>query len=288
MNQTKVNLIGAGRVGQTFLRLLATMRSIRIQDVHSARYASAHAAVPQTGAGRAVEHLADMRPADLWIIAVPDTRISTVASQLAQTLPKTGQNTVAFHCSGFFPAAEMAPLRALNWHLASVHPVLSFADPERAKDQFNGALCGLEGDEDAVTFVQPILEHLGAECFRIRSEGKSLYHAAAVISNNFTVVLQAIACEAWAEAGVEDNVVPKLNATLLQSTVENVIALGPQDALTGPAARGDENVVVSQGQDVAQWHPAAGDIYRTLSLLARSLKDNGSTRADAAGPRRRS
>ncbi|WP_170432090.1 Rossmann-like and DUF2520 domain-containing protein [Ruegeria arenilitoris] len=274
MKQISINLIGAGRVGRTFLHLLAANPNCRVQDVLSANYSSAQNAVEQAGAGRAVQQISDLRPAELWIIAVPDTQIAAVAADLADGLAGTdaARQSVAFHCSGFFPAAEMDPLRRLNWHLASVHPVLSFADPVSAKDQFRGALCGLEGDEAALAVIQPVLEQLAAECFAIRSEGKSLYHAAAVISNNFTVVLQAIAREAWKDAGVADDIARRLNEKLLDSTAENVRSLGPQQALTGPAARGDEQVVVSQGQEVARWHPEAGEIYRILSKLARAIK----------------
>ncbi|RBW52503.1 hypothetical protein DS906_20280 [Ruegeria sp. A3M17] len=173
----------------------------------------------------------------------------------------------------------MALLRKLNWRLASVHPVLSFVDPDTAKKQFRGALCGLEGDADALSILQPLLERLGAECFLIRSEGKSLYHAGAVISNNFAVVLQAIAREAWAEAGIADHIVPQLNSKLLEGTAENVVAHGPRHTLTGPAARGDERVVASQGRDVADWHPQAGVVYRALSDMAGLLKVTGVTNA---------
>nr|WP_170416498.1 Rossmann-like and DUF2520 domain-containing protein [Ruegeria atlantica] len=277
MDRIKINLIGAGRVGQTLLSLLSTLADCQIQDILSASRSSAEKAVQRAGAGRVVSDLSDMRSADLWVVAVPDTQISIIASELAATQTATDQNPIAFHCSGFFPADEMAALRNLGWRLASVHPVLSFADPDTAASQFKGALCGLEGDADALKALQPLLERLGAKCFSIRSDGKSLYHAAAVISNNFAVVLQALAREAWVEAGVAGDVVPLLNAQLLESTAENVVALGPQQALTGPAARGDQRVVTSQGGDVANWHPLAGEVYRALSDMAVSLKKTGST-----------
>ncbi len=280
MKSVTINLIGAGRVGRTFLHLLAANPNCWVQDILSATYSSAQIAVEQVKTGRAVKHISDLRPADLWIITVPDSKIADVAIRLADGLAGTeaARASVAFHCSGFFPAAKMGPLQRLNWRLASVHPVLSFADPESARDQFSGTLCGLEGDEAALAVIQPVLEQLGAECFAIRSESKSLYHAAAVISNNFTVVLQAIAQEAWKDAGVADEIVPRLNEKLLASTVENVRALGPQQALTGPAARGDEQVVAHQGQLVAHWHPDAGNLYLSLSKLAHALKISGSTR----------
>ena len=91
-----------------------------------------------------------------------------------------------------------------------------------------------------------------------------------MFSNNFTVVLQAIACEAWAAAGVPAPIAAKIHAALLEATVPNVLRLGPA-ALTGPAARGDMKVVRAQGTVVFGWQPDAGVIYQEMSRLARNL-----------------
>ncbi|MEM9631760.1 MAG: Rossmann-like and DUF2520 domain-containing protein [Pseudomonadota bacterium] len=278
MSRMTANLIGAGRVGQTLLGLLGDEPSCTVQDVLSNSCSSAEKAVSFAGEGRAVQDYADLRPADLWVLAVPDTQIAAVAERLAEVLSKRGdESAVAFHCSGFFAAEQLEALRKLNWQLASVHPVLTFATPELAKKQFNGVHCGVEGDRAALEVINPLLETLGATTFSISSESKSLYHAAAVFSNNFTVVLQAIAREAWAKAGVPDDIAVKLNNSMLKATFENVAAEGPQKALTGPAARGDEFVVTRQGDDVAEWHPSAGRIYAEMSVLARRLKSEGMT-----------
>ncbi|WP_300513700.1 Rossmann-like and DUF2520 domain-containing protein [Aliiroseovarius sp.] len=275
MPTISVNLIGAGRVGKTLLGLLRSLPACKIQDVLSSRYVSAQAAVGFVGDGRAVEHPSDLRPADLWILAVPDTQILAVASEISDVFKQRkheGSAPIAFHCSGFFAAEQMAPLRGLGWQLASVHPVLSFADPAEAMRQFNGTFCGIEGDRTALDAIEPMLIGIGGVPFEIRSESKSLYHAAAVISNNFTVVLQALARDAWAAAGVPEDIAKQLNSKLLRATCENVTARGPREALTGPAARGDELVVKQQGLDVARWHPSAGIIYREMSALARKMK----------------
>ncbi len=280
MQSLSVNIIGAGRVGQTFARLLQDRAGYVLQDVSSARGASAKALVRAVGQGRAVDDLAEVRPAEIWLLTVPDTQIASVAGQLAEVFQARAKPTAspfAFHCSGFFPADQMAALRQLNWRLASVHPVLSFADLKVAETQFQGALCGVEGDSDASGVATALFETLGATCFPISSDRKSLYHAAAVISNNFTVVLQAVAREAWESAGVPDHIARQLNETLLRGTCENVCAQGPQAALTGPAARGDDFVVKTQGQDVSNWNPRAGRVYSDLSKLAKSLSKSGKT-----------
>ena len=262
-----VNIIGAGRVGRTFLRLLGS----QVHDIAGGTRKSAETAVQETGHGRATD-LETMRRADIWLLTVPDTQIASAAQTLAET---NVQPTIAIHCSGFHTADIMAPLRERGWHLASAHPNLSFADPKTAAGRFPGTPCGLEGDNQAVEAIETLLTDLGANPFRIASEKKALYHAAAVFSNNFATVLQAVAREAWAEAQVPDNIAAKLNASLLTATAENVLAHGPADALTGPAARGDRDVVDRQAEAVAEWNADAGRVYRDLSAMAERLKRLG-------------
>lgn len=272
----KVNLIGAGRVGRTLLRLMAGRPGIVVQHVGSARADSAATAVREIAAGEAVGGLPDMAPADIWFLTVPDSQIVHAAQALADTGTPPA---VGVHCSGFHAADVMAPLRDKGWHLASAHPMLSFADPEVSATRFPGTWVGIEGDADAVPMVTELFEVLGARTFPIASEAKVLYHAAAVVTNNFTTVLQAIALEAWDAAGVPAEVARQLNASLLKSTLENVERFGPAEALTGPAARGDREVVAAQGRAVAGWHPEAGEVYRLLSLMAERLKTTGTTRS---------
>ena len=277
---TTVNLIGAGRVGQTLLRRLAARPDYVVQHVASSRIESANAAVEAVGVGKAVPGPEAMATADIWLLTVPDTMIATVADSIAAILDGTADAmpSVAIHCSGYHPADVMAALHKPGWLLASAHPMLSFADPETAAANFAETLCGVEGDAGAVQVAEHFLSALGARPFRIKSEAKALYHAAAVFTNNFTTVLQGIALEGWEAAGVPDDIARELQNTLLRSTVENVERFGPQDALTGPAARGDGDVVRDQGEQVSDWHPAAGRIYRDLSELASRLKKTGKTR----------
>ncbi|MFD0669154.1 Rossmann-like and DUF2520 domain-containing protein [Ramlibacter sp. MAHUQ-53] len=284
----RLNVIGTGRVGQALARLWHARGLCEVQDLLARRADSVARAQAFIGAGRAAAGLDDLREADLWMLSVPDSQVAEVAAQLAQSLRARGQvrPALAFHCSGFLPASAMAPLQALGWLAASVHPVLNFASPEAGAARFPGTPCGLEGDAAAKGALRPLFEAIGGECFEVQGEHKPLYHGAAVICSNFMIVLQAIAREAWAEAGVPPALVPKVNEALLRATVENTLALGPAGSIVGPAARGDTAVVLAQGDRVAHWHPEAGRIYREMSVLARRLAVTGSTlpadRDDAA------
>lgn len=271
-----INLIGPGKVGQTVCRCLANQGRHAIQDVFGRDRERAASAVSFIGEGSVATSLSSMRPADLWFVTVPDSRIGAVAAELADARPAGAATAV--HFSGFLPADEMAPLRRLGWELVSAHPVLTFADPAIAAAHFAGTYCGMEGDDGARGEVAGLLGEIGARTFDVTTRGKALYHAAAVFSSNFAVVLQAMAREAWAEAGVPEDISVELNNSMLRAIAENVVALGPPAALTGPAARGDWTVVTRQHEAVRDWHPEAGRAYESLSLMARRLKRTGTTR----------
>lgn len=278
----RVNIIGPGKLGRTFMALInATIRA-ELGDVFSANPATAEAAVGDLGAGRSVSTMANMRPADIWILSVPDDRIAQVAGALAQACPTQVATPIAMHCSGFLSSAVLEPLRDRGWSVASCHPVLSFGDPQMAARQFPGTCCAIEGDTPAAEQVADLITNLGGVPFPVDPARKPLYHAAAVFSNNFATVLQAIAREAWAEAGVAPEMAARLGDTLLAGTSDSVARLGPVAALTGPAARGDLEVLRQQEAAVAAWYPEAATLYATMSQMARRLKTDGATRPPTA------
>jgi predicted short-subunit dehydrogenase-like oxidoreductase (DUF2520 family) len=268
-----LNLIGAGRVGQTLAHLWTRRGVLRVQDVLTRSAGTAQAALNFIASGetalRAVTQIADMRPADMWLLAVPDAQIGACAQGLAAHIRQRGDApALAFHCSGASGADVLMPLRELGWSVASAHPVLSFASAQTAVVQFAGTPCALEGESAACDTLRPLFTAIGAACFGVRSQDKVLYHAAAVLATNFAPVLQALAEDAWRATGMPDALVLRLRERLLRNAVDNIVALGPQKALTGPAARGDFAAIARQADVVADWDPQAAAAYRALSALA--------------------
>ena len=282
MTTPTLNLVGAGRVGQTLAHLWHQRGTYSIQDVLTTRPESAQKACTAIGAGTAVNNIQAMRPADVWMIAVPDAQIATAALQMQQSLGSGTVNSsntarpppVAFHCSGALAAEQLAPLAEIGWHTASAHCILSFASVPSAVAQFAGTPCALEGNADACNHLRTAFTAIGAQCFEVASAHKVLYHAAAVFATNFLPVLQSVAEDAWRATGVPPALIVQLRATLLANATANIIRQGPAGALTGPAARGDLAAIAHQAQVVSAWNPGAGAAYTALSQLALGLKNH--------------
>lgn len=275
----RVNLVGAGRVGLTLARLwldAGPQAPLRVQAVCNPGAAGRQRArqwLPATVAVHA--RLEDLPPAELWLLTVPDTRIAALAQALA-VLPQSAVHPAqAWHCSGFLTADELAPLRALGWSVASAHPALSFAQVDTAAAQFPGTVCALEGDAPARALAEVALGAVGGRCFTLQAADKPLYHGAAVFASNFLPVLTAVAAELWQGTGVPAGLVPALSAGFVRRVADNVLALGPAAALTGPAARGDAAVLAAQGAAMAARDATLGQAYTALSTLAGRLARQG-------------
>ncbi len=283
-NMYTVNVIGCGKVGKTLAALIHQRGAGIIQDLYSRSHTSAHAAKEFIGAGRVVQALASMRGADIWVIAVPDSQISSVCNALAIVSEKIAapllNMPIAFHCSGFESSALLEPLRSKGYGTASLHPVMSFADPHLSVKIFKDTPCAIEGDPRSAEILGKWVGQIGGKAFELTANKKGLYHAAAVFSSNLNVVLQAIAVEAWQASGIHQDVIADLHAALLNATTQNILKMGPAQALTGPAARGDERVVRLQHHIVQHWHPEAGQAYELLSKLATRLASSGQTLVD--------
>jgi len=269
MTTQTLNLIGAGRVGQTLAHLWHAKRVFNVQQVLTRSAASAQSASQFIGAGEPATALTSMAPADIWMLAVPDAAIAQAAADLAtHARDHHLAPSVVFHCSGALTAGHMAPLAALGWQLASAHCILSFATAAGSVQQFPGTACALEGNAQACALLHAAFSDIGAHCFSVASKDKVLYHAAAVFATNFLPVLQSLAESAWQATGVPNALLPQLRASLLSNAVANINRLGPLGALTGPAVRGDTAAIARQAEVVRQWDPQAGAAYEALSALA--------------------
>lgn len=236
-----LSIIGAGRLGKTLGRLALQSGAFQINAVYCRSQARAREAVAFIGAGTALCSLDGLPLADNYLLSVPDDALATVAETLAHN--GIAHGALAFHASGACDAALLSPLRVHGARLGSLHPAYSFADPARAAAGFAGTLCALEGDPDACSALAVLAQQLGGRPFCLAPGGKLAYHAALSIASNYLVTLTGLALSVAQQAGIEPMLRTDLIGALMKHSLENALTMGPEAALTGPIARGDQNTV---------------------------------------------
>ena len=262
--KTAVSIIGSGRLGTTLAIALGrrgyTIQSLVARHLQSARKA-AHLLDDEVQV-LAAKELRSLRPADVFLVTVPDDQIATVAEELS----RLEITAAALHTSGALSSDVLAPLRKKGWHTGSIHPLLSVSRPG---DSIEGAFWGVEGDKAAVRLGKAIVRELGGKSFFIRSEDKPLYHAAAVMTSGNVVALFDVALEMLADCGIKRTTARNILLPLIASTVRSLETKDPSQALTGTFSRGDLETVkhhlaaLKSNQD-------ALELYRILGK--RSLK----------------
>jgi predicted short-subunit dehydrogenase-like oxidoreductase (DUF2520 family) len=200
--------------------------------------------------------------ADVVLLAVPDGEIAAAAGAVAL-------GPVVGHCSG---ATTLAPLAA---HEAfSLHPLMTVT---AAGADFAGAACAVAGTTPRALAVAIALAHaLGLRPLEVDDVDRAAYHAAASVASNFLVTLEAAAERLAGTAGVDRAAL----VPLVRAAVENWAALGPERALTGPIARGDEATVTRQRDAVAERAPELLSLFDALAEATRALAAGGQAIGD--------
>ncbi len=275
-----LNIIGSGRVGRACGRLWARARVFEIQDVLTRSRASAGQAVKFIGAGHAVGHLDEMRPADVWMIATRDDAIVPSCVTLAAT-GKIVPDNIVFHVSGATPSSDLKPASERGARIASVHPIKTFSDARLAAQTFPGTYCGAEGDLEALKVLKPAFAKIGAKVVFISPGLKPIYHSGGVFACNYLVALIEAALRAHEKTGIPRATSLKALEPMVRETVDAIFDKGPERALTGPISRGDVATVRRQLAMVRGWDAEMGGLYRGLGLLAVALAE-ADLRLDAA------
>lgn len=268
MSMQSLVVIGAGKVGQVIARRLQQAQQVEVMAVLNRSHASALAAVGFIGAGQACASAEELPQAQSYLLAVSDDQLQHAAALLPASLDLS--DSVIWHCSGALAASHLAGLKARGAWLASCHPVRSFADRVSAEAEFAGTLCACEGDAVALARLMPALQAAGAKVFEIQAEHKALYHAAAVMANNYLVSLLDSAIQTYLAAGISAELAQQLSVSLAQQGLNNLRQFGPELALTGPVARGDWQTV-QRHQQALQPLPELAALYQALLAPTQAL-----------------
>lgn len=207
-----LRLIGPGRAGRSLTAALSR--------------AGWEIADPLIARGEDVSQAA--HGVDALLIAVPDGAIAAVAQSV-----EPDRDTVVLHMAGARTLDVLAP----HPKRASIHPLCSLADPNLGADHLakGGVWFAVAGDPIA----RQMVDALHGIPVEVDEGRRTIYHAAAVIASNHLVALLAQVERIAQQADVP------LAAyfDLVRQTVNNVEALGPREALTGPVKRKDWDTI---------------------------------------------
>ena len=267
----RIGFIGAGRVATALARGLQSAGYI-VAAVSSRTRESAGELSDALGGMPAVlegpQPVADH--STLVFITTPDDTIAEVAGAVTWR----GDHRVV-HCSGALPMDVLHPAVEAGGQAASFHPMQTFARPRSSATRTGRELAGItfavEGHGDLLDDLREIARRLGGAPITVPSEKKALYHIAGVLSSNYVVTLVNQADEALRTLGIPAEDGLKGIVTLLKATVDNIEAVGPSGALTGPIARGDVGSVRRHLDVLDQERSGLAEAYRALGRLTLPL-----------------
>jgi len=251
-----VGIVGAGAVGTALGAALhrAGWPVVAVASRDATRRERFRTLVP--GARAFAEAAALLDEVELIFLAVPDDAIEQLAGELRLY---GGQALV--HTSGVLGVEVLEPARAAGTQLGTFHPLIAFADTERAIEAFHGATVAVEGDAQLIAHLADMAEALGATAVRLAPGSKAAYHAAAVLSaGGFVALLDAIA-ELGRAAGLDEAGALAVYGGLIEQTLGNARALGIPAALTGPMTRGDIGTLRRHLDALTRLAPAALPLY---------------------------
>lgn len=277
----KLAIVGAGRVGTTLGHLFHRCAGLEIGEVFSRDISRAEASCRFIGAGTPVDDLKTLNTAELLMLSVADNAIAPVAQELAEA-DVPSRFRIAFHCSGGLSSEVLAPLRNCCDSVCSVHPVMTFAAPERSIDAFDGTYCGVEGDVGGTSELTALFERIGGKPFAIHSADKEVYHAAAVMLSNYVTTLIDTGLRCYGRAGVAPEQAKAMAASLAEASLRNALEIGPEAALTGPIARGDDATVERHLAKLEAWDGEVAGLYAALGKATVELsRRKGAADAEA-------
>ena len=249
-------IIGGGAVGQA-LGLALTRAGWPVAAVASRDATRRERLSGLTDGARAfAEAQALIEEVELVMVAVPDDAIEPLARSVRMY---GGQAMV--HTSGALGAEVLEPAMAAGTQVGGFHPLVAFADTERAVAALRGATVAVEGDDQLASLLADMAEAIGAHAVRLAPGSKGAYHAAAVLAaGGFVALLDAIA-ELGRVAGLDEAGALAIYGPLIEGTLGNARSLGIRAALTGPMTRGDVGTLDAHLDILARHAPGVLELY---------------------------
>lgn len=260
MDKLKIVQIGSGNVATHLTKALKGAGHNIVQIVGRTL---AHAQVLGDALGVGYANSMDEldRSADLYIISVADSDIPMVVS----SLPKL--NGLVVHTSG---STSIETLTGVSERYGVFYPFQTFS--KQREVSLSGVPFCIESHAPEVTeILSTVAQSVGGIPVEMDSQQRRWLHLMGVLSCNFVNHLFHIS-KVFGETKGLDFAMLK---PLVNETVNKAFEAGPERSQTGPAVRGDEEIMRSQLELLKQLDSQWAEIYRLMSeSIAKMGKQN--------------
>ena len=168
--------------------------------------------------------------ADAYIIAVKDSALQEVIAKVT----KGREGSLFLHTAGSMP---LSVFEGYAKNGGVFYPMQTFS-MEREVD-FRAIPLFIEG---ADARIRQLAESISEHVYELSSDDRKYLHLAAVFACNFANHCYTLAAEVLEKKGLPFDVM----LPLVDETARKVHELHPKEAQTGPAIRGDKNVMAAQ------------------------------------------
>lgn len=260
-----VVLIGAGRVA-TSLGLAIIEKGHRVTKVYSRTAASASRLSARLGCDAGTDLNTLPQDADVYIVAVSDAALPDIASQTPFPDDKLCLHTAGSVTIDVFP-------QRLKF-CGVLYPMQTFSMDRLVR--MDDVPCFVEARTDAgMERLQAFASTLSHRVYRLSGNDRRYLHLGAVFACNFANHCYAIAGEIYRRHGIPfDALLP-----LIDETARKVHQMSPVSGQSGPAVRGDADVMEAQ-LSLLDAEPVWAEVYRLMS------RDIGRMRDEAFAARR--
>ena len=270
-----VGIVGCGRLGTALAKTLCD-KGYEIVGVSSLPLTSAQMLAELCGISVATDRPLEItRKADVVFLTTPDGVIESVCDAISRQ-DGFSPDAVVLHCAGAHASTILSSARRCGASIGSMHPLQSFASVDISQNPFKGIRVAIEGDSKAVSIAAEMAGDLEALPLRIITEGKPLYHAAAVVASNFLVTLMGVAFRLIQQAGVSPEEAFPVLKPLIEGTLSNIDRVGIENALTGPVVRGDVQTVETHIRAIGQAMPELLPFYKCMVRYTAEQAGEGS------------
>ena len=249
----KITIVGSGNVA-THLSLAFERVGHQVITVYSRNQAHAALLASQLKNATVTDTLdfTQSPVSQLYFLCVTDSALSTVYSQA-----KFPSGSIVVHTSGSLPLSILENIVGIRTGV--FYPVQTFRK-EQAVDLTITPIAIEAPDLEVADILRNLAASVSQHVYILSSPDRRNLHLAAVFACNFTNHLLGISREILEQKGLS----PHLLHALVHTTFEKALNQNPFMVQTGPAVRGDANVMQQQVQQL-EMQPVYQEIYELLS-----------------------